>query len=231
MPNSNSTNTRTELIQAAFRRIGMDNPSTNEIGLAVGTLNDLVAELDPEGRWLWAISNTETELTLVAGTRSYSVGTAPTGIASGILNLETVVLYRSSGAQRIPLKIIDKTESINSFELETTSGEPYLVYLETAPNAADQKIHFLPTPSTADTVKYTFQRSLYDFDSASDTPDFKRSMRLSLQKILSYELSPQYGVPAGERQLLALESAEARRKLFAHNSEKVTCERTQIQYF
>lgn len=231
MADSNSTITRDQLIRAAFRRIGMDSPSVNEKALGAERLNDVVAELDPEGRWLWAISPTETSLTLVVGTRSYAVGSPPTGIAPYIQSLETVVIYRGGGTQRIPLRIIPYSELLASCELETTSGEPYMVALEVTADPANQKLHFLPTPSVADTIKYTFQRMLYDFDAASDAPDFKRSMRLSLIKILASELAPDYGVPSGDRQLLLVEADAAKRKMLSHNAQRTTPTRVVADYF
>jgi hypothetical protein len=229
MPDSNSDITRDQLVRAAFRRIGMDSPSVNEKALGAERLNDVVAELDPEGRWLWAISPTETSLTLVVGTRSYGVASPPTGIAPYIQSIETAVISR--GTQRIPLRIIPHSELLSSYELETTSGEPYMVALEVTADPADQKLHFLPAPSIADTIKYTFQRMLYDFDSASDAPDFKRSMRLSLIKILASELAPDYGVPLSDRQLLLVEADAAKRKMLAHNTQKTTATRVVAEYF
>lgn len=229
MPDSNSTTTRELLIRDAFSAIGMDEPSVDERAKGARKLNDIMAELDPLGRWLWCISPTETSLTLVAGTRSYAVGTPPTGIPTYIQSLETAVISR--GTQRIELRIIDHSELISSVELETTSGEPYMVALEITADPADQKLHFLPTPATADTVKFTYQRMLYDLDAASDEPDVKRSMRLSLEKMLKAELAPHFGVPFMEQQALKAEADMARKTILAFNTQKTTPTRTQGEYF
>jgi hypothetical protein len=72
LSNSDATITRTELIKRAFRRIGIWTPSTNDLSNAVGLLNDVVKMIDVHGKWLWAIDNTPTALTISSGTQSYS---------------------------------------------------------------------------------------------------------------------------------------------------------------
>lgn len=432
MPNSDSTATRQSIIERALRRINIDSPSTDESALGAEVLNDVVAELDPEGRWLWAISNTEETLYTIAGQRSYPVRTfgyasltsasqisilssvlstsysndwtisfwcrlrsidfvqvdnlsagrglqivmsgdgnsfitlahdgtnyiqlstdfdfsdfewhhvavsnSGTGLASALtlyidgaavttttvidnlagqsstssnpwlltgndtgrlcqlgiysevitanevadiyaqrLNVETDLttlstgegdrevlthyyplasdsvdviaavngtdtsvtyvtdttsghgiapfiqsletMFWVNGTTRNPIEIIDKTRSLTTYELETT-GQPYLAYLEIAANPEDQKLHFLPTPSAIYQMNYAYQRMLYDFDSASDEPDVRRSMRLSLIKVLANELASEMGVPQALRQDVMLEAQSARLKLRADNSER-----------
>lgn len=229
MPDSNSSTTRELLIRDAFSSIGMDDPSTDEKAKGARKLNDIMAEIDPAGKWLWKISPTETSLSLVAGTRSYAVGTPPAGIPTYIQDLVTCVISR--GTQRIPLRIIPHSELLESFELETSSGEPYMVALEVTADPADQKLHFLPTPATSDTVKFSYQQMLYDLDAASDAPDVKRSMRLSLEKMLKAELAPHYGVPFMEQQAFKAEAKEAKKNILAFNSQKVSPTRTQGEYY
>jgi hypothetical protein len=222
--------TRERIIRRAFSRIGVDSPSTSEKAVAAEVLDDVIAEQDPEGRWLWTISNTETSLTLTSGTRSYSVGTGSGQIPSYIQNLQTCVIERAV-TDRLPLQIISKSESIDNYELETETGEPYMVYLERAADPADQKLHFLPTPDSAYTIKFTYQRMLYDFDSASSNPDVLRSMRLGLIKILSHELAPSFGVSLNERQILMGEADLAKALFKKHNSERKSETPAIAEYF
>jgi len=74
---------------------------------------------------------------------------------------------------------------------------------------ADQKIWFYPTPSEAYTAKYTYRRRLYDFDNASDNPDFPQTYALPLEKILAAEMAPFYHLPLEERMLINAESDKA----------------------
>lgn len=226
MSDSNATITRTKLIQRAFRRIGIDSPSTNELGLGVELLNDIIKELDEEGRFLHAVSNTPSTLALVSGQASYDV--ASDGIPSYMLSLERVEIVRGEGTLE-PIRIIDKSESISTYEREgTTGGDPHMVYLERQPNMANQKIWFYPTPSAAVNIQIYFRRPLYDFDNASDNPDVPQSWNQKLVKRLAYELAPEYGVPLAERQLIKAECDEAMKKGWAAQEEK-TAEPKPVQ--
>lgn len=228
MANSDSTITRTNLIKRSFRRIGIKNPSTLDQANAVDLLNAVIKELDAEGRWLWAISNTVTTLTLVASTRSYSVGTAPTGIASNIMGLETFELVQ--GASYVPLRIIEKTEALTT-TLREGVGTPSLVYLEKAPVMTNQKIHVFQSPGTGYTAQYTYRRRLYDFDNASDNPDFPQEWEQKLVRILSAELAPEFGIPLDERQLLMMEAEKAKLQSLSNNSETSDATSIVTTYF
>ena len=227
MPNSDSTITRTELLRGSFRQIGMDEPSVDDLAIGVGILNDLVAELDGEGRWLWTIDHTESTLLLIASQREYEVGVGASQIPAYIQSLETAVL----GTSRKPLRIIGKTEATTSFELETTSGEPYLIHLEVAADPANQKLILLPTPSTAETVYFTYQRMLYDLDAGSDNPDVKRSMRRGLKFILAADLAAEFGCPLDKRQFIEAKALDARKLLRRHNEQKADPTRAVPEYF
>lgn len=221
MSNSDSTLTRDRIIRRAFKRVGLDSPSTTEMADGAEVLSDVIAELDPEGKHLWTISNTESKLTLVSGQRSYAVGTGAANIPNYIQAIQSIVIEDGVGS-RTPLRLIDKNESLTTWELQNSSvGDPYLAYLEIASDPADQKLHFFPTPSAALTIKFTYQRMLYDMDAASDTPDLLRSMRLSLIKILAMELAPDFGMPDTSRQILVAEGEQAKRKIKEHNHEQV----------
>lgn len=68
---STATITRLELIKRAYRRCGIDYPTPDRINLGVALLNDILKEIDSEGRWLWAINPTPSAFTTVSGRRYY----------------------------------------------------------------------------------------------------------------------------------------------------------------
>lgn len=228
MANSDSTITRQNLIKRAFRRIGIDTPSPSKQALAVPLLNAIVKELDTEGRWLWTVSNSESSLTISSGTRSYVTGSTATTIATNILALERVDLY--IGTSYTPLDIIDKSESISSHLREGT-GQPVACFLEVAPVMTSQKLHFFQTPDATYTVKYSYRRRLYDFDNASDNPDFPQDWEQRLVKGLASELAPEYGLPLVEQEKLKRDWEEEKRKGLAANAEVVSPTRQRGVYF
>lgn len=179
-------------------------------------LNAIVKELDTEGRWLWTVSNSESSLTISSGTRSYVTGTASNTIATNILALERADLY--IGTSYTPLTIFDKSESIGTYLREGT-GQPVGCFLETAPVMTSQKLHFFQTPNGTYTVKYTYRRRLYDFDNATDNPDFPQDWEQKLVKGLAFELAPEFGVPLMEQEKLKNDWKEAKREGMAANAE------------
>jgi hypothetical protein len=207
MSDSNATITRTELLQRAFRRIGIDSPSTNELALAVPVLNDIMRELDPECRFLHAISNTPTSLTLANGTASYSAGSGASNFPLYTMAIERVEL-RINSPPYVPLAVLSRDDWFNSI-YRGTSGQPLQCHLERAAASANSLLWFAPTPDAAYTANVFTRRMLYDFDNASDNPDIPQSWNLKLIKRLAYELAPENGIPLEERQLIKAEVDEA----------------------
>lgn len=190
---------RTTLITDALSLIGVTEATQDETNLAIRTLNALVRMLDAKGQWLWAVSNTESSLTLVANQQAYATGITATTINTSILKLEWAAVY--VGTEYRDLHILDKGQSFRTRRKSDGTGEPVEVYLERKKLLADNRMLFFPTPNAAYTVKYTFRRPLYDFDTATDNPDFPSEFVLPLQKLLACELAPHFGTPLNERQL------------------------------
>lgn len=218
--------TRTALVRRSLRRIGNANPSNSEVSLAVESLNFLIKRIDVEGRWLWAISNTATDLATVIGQRSYNV--ADDGIDSNILQLEAV--DKVQGNNRTALDIIDKSKSLTTVNRDLT-GQAIEIYLETAPLQANQKIHVFPTPSLSEDLEYYFRRRLYDFTAAADNPDMPGEWIDALTKRLAAEMSPEYGLPIQERNDLRLEANEAMRLVGSENAEEAPVQTLKTLYF
>lgn len=233
MANSDHTATRNDIVKGALRRLGNSNPSTEDISNAVVSLNDLVRLIDYDGRWLWAIDNAETQLNIVAGTRTYTFTSGsnepPAGIAGNILTLETFFLERSP-SQRIRIEIWGKTQSLNSRLLEKT-GEVRAVYLESGTTFPTNKIHAFPTSSRNETAKYSYRRALFDFDNPNDNPDFPQGAIRPLKIILAADLSDEFGKPLQERQVLELRATEARKDLREMMEENKTIQPAVSEYF
>jgi len=229
MPTSDHNLNRTELIDAALAMLGVDSPSSDERAKAVKKLNTIVKRIDVEGRWIWGISNTESTLTLVAAQQAYITGVGASHISANILDLEWVAILQSS-THRIPLEIISKEQSIRSV-LKDDTGQPVAVHLEKAPLRSNQRALFYPTPNAADTVVYAFRRPLYDFDLATDNPDFPSAWQECLEYQLAYALSHEYGIPLNERILLKGEAKESLKLMLADNQPNHTIQRMRIEEF
>lgn len=199
--------TRTELIDLALSALGVSEPQNDDYTLSVRVLNLLTRHLDAKATWLHAIDNTESTLTLTAGTNEYSYvdGSGADEIQPNILKLEWAA-YLNSANDREPLVILDKLTALRTPLKDDSNSQPIAVYLEKGRLTTENNMIVFPTPNSAYTIVYSYRKPLYDFDLATDNPDVPQHFVLPLQKLLTYELSYHYGTPLSERQLLKQEA-------------------------
>lgn len=223
---STETITRLELVKRAYRRCGVDTPTPTRINQGVALLNDIMKEIDVEGRWLWSINPTPSAFTTVAAQRSYgTLGATPpeaagADINENILRLEWIEIVQ--GTARRPLRIIFEREALSNVQRESPGGQPYYAHLQVEPLQVNQKIHLFPTPNAAYVVNYNFRRRLYDFGAATDNPDMPPEWNQKLVKRLSAELAPELGLPLEERAQLRTDSDQAMHDGKTANAETVT---------
>lgn len=182
-----------KLVRRALRKLGNTNPSNDDLTNARESLNVIVKNVDPDGRWLWTISNTETVLNIVANQNSYTTAAVPpTGIPSDMLALNAFFLM--IGTYHVPMRILAKTESTTSWDRDFT-GQPFEVFLEKQPLSANNTLWVYPTPNAAWTAKFTYKRHLYDFINPNDVADFPQNWLQALTYLLAAELTDDYGTP------------------------------------
>jgi hypothetical protein len=229
VPTSDANSSRDDLVRLAIGILGEDNPSPTQILQGVTVLNLVVKNVDVEGKWLWTVNPSESTLTLSAATQTYAAGSGAGLIATNILSLVTFSLYLSSFHWDLDIFTQDKA-------LKTTyrdgTGKPIGVYLERRPDPTQSKLWVYPTPDATYTAKYTYRRRLYDFDNATDNPDFPQEWVLALAKRLAAELAPFYGIPMQERLMLRDDATIALREMKQANAGDVPDDKpTQGIYF
>ncbi len=230
MPSSTHNVTRQDIIKDAYARFGVQNASNDENSDAVRKLNSIIKVIDKAGRWLWAISETEFPLTTVVGQRAYTTGVGASNIRDDILALETVQRKRGANNFEI-LRILDKPDSAKTFERER-SGEPFSVYLQREPLAANQKLLIFPLPSSTFDVIYTYRRKLFDFVNPNDNPDFQPEWQIALELMLASQLIDSFGKSLQERQWINQQAQAALRQMLASNNERDSDDkRAQAEYF
>lgn len=180
------------IVNRALRKLGNTYPSTVDITNGKESLNVVIKNLDPVGRWFWTISNAETTINLVAGQSIYPVATPPTGIQTDMLALNAFFLY--IGNQHVPVRIIQKTEATTTWDRDFT-GQPYEAYLEKATLPARNQLWVYPTPNGPYTGLYTYKRLLSDLTNPTDVADFPQSWVQCLTYQLAADLSDEYGPP------------------------------------
>lgn len=221
--------TRTELVDMSLGKIGVADPGQSDRVLGINLLNTLIRNLDARGDWLHAISNTESTLTTIANQQAYAAGSGASLIATNIVRLEYAAVV--IGTRREDLILFDKQTSLRTRLQDDTNGQPIAVHLETAKLRSSQRMLFYPTPNSAYSIVYKFRRPIYDFDTASDNPDFPSQFILPLSRLLAYELAPHYGTPLQERQLLLAEGEKSYIETVAGLSDRPAYIAVKTEYY
>jgi hypothetical protein len=189
--------TRDNVIYRALRVLGVtsqgETPTATQVTEAAIAFNGLTKALAADGMPLWGIK--ESQITLVASTRSYRIGTGQTvNIAKPLRTINA--FYRNTTSEvDTPLVIITRDE-YNRLSSKFVEGTPSQVYFDVQRTYTDMFVYPVPTTAfaAANTLFITYQRTLDDVDAASDEPDFPMEWFDALTFLLADRLSPEYGV-------------------------------------
>lgn len=226
------TLTRNDIVRRALRKLGNKNPSNTDIVDGVNTLNDIVKEVDIDGRWLWASTVDETELILNLNQRTYVFSATPgvSNIPGDILDIEQNAMFLLKGTNFVTIRKLSYSERISTFDREN-NNEPVSFYLDRQPDPHNSTISFLQTPNATYTARFTYRRRLFDFTAAGDNPDFPQEWNLTLIFKLASELSDEYGLPLQERQLLEVKADKKMKIMKGETSETQTPIPITTEYF
>jgi hypothetical protein len=192
---SGSTNfslTRNDIIQEALELIGVvaaeESPAAADVTTADRSLNMMVKGWQAKGINLWR--QTEGSLSVTAATASFTMGTGGDYTTARPLRISSARLSVSS--IETPLQEISREEYF-SMPNKTATGRPSIFYYD--PQLALGKIYLWPTVATGTTatLKFTYQRTIEDFDAAGNTPDFPQEWYECLAYNLAARLAPKFG--------------------------------------
>lgn len=187
--------TNDEIVTAALRKLAVlgdgQAASTGQLTTGTQALNVMLKAFESRGMPLWAI--TETDIPLTA-TRVYTVNPAPLKVIQALL---------VSGDSMIPLEQKSHYD-YNLLGSPQATGTPTSFWYE-----VNGVLHVWPTPDanaiTNKQVRLVGQRQFSDSITGTvlDLPQYW------LEAViygLAYRLSPEYGMPLQDRQLLAAEA-------------------------
>lgn len=190
------TLTGDQLVAAALRKLAVlgdgQSPSATQLTNGTQALNAMLKTFQTKGMPLWAIS--ESDITLTA-TRTYSISTPPLKVIQALVVDDTSAI-----------ELGQKTHTdYNLLGSPDAEGTPVHYWYETT-----GILHIWPTPDAdaiADkVVRIVFQRQLDSMVSGSDTLDFPNYWHEAAIYGLAHRLSPEYGVPIQDRQMVAKEA-------------------------
>jgi hypothetical protein len=190
--NSNYSLTRNDIIQEALELIGVvaaeESPAAADVATADRSLNMMVKGWAAKGINLWR--QTEGSLTATAGQASFTMGTGGDYTTARPLRISSARLSVSS--IETPLTEMSRQEYFD-LPLKTSTGRPTGFYYD--PQMSLGKIYLWPTVATGitATLKFTYQRTIEDFDVAGDEPDFPQEWFECIAYNLAARLAPKFG--------------------------------------
>jgi hypothetical protein len=211
MATSGSTNyglTRNDIIQEALELIGVlaaeEAPAASDVATADRSLNMMVKGWQAKGVNLWR--QTEGSLSATAGQASFTMGTGGDYTTARPLRISSARISVSS--VETPLMEMSRQEYFD-LPIKTTTGRPSAYYYD--PQLSLGKIYLWPTVATGvtATLKFSYQRTVEDFDAAANEPDFPQEWFECLAYNLAARLAPKFGATIGpEVAAIAIESLD-----------------------
>ncbi len=186
--------TRNEIIQRAFRIIGVLSPgqtlSGPKLNQGIDALNSVVKEWQARKVFLWTL--TPITKVLTAGTFTFDLPTNP-----AIMWIDRCQ-WRRAVDDDIPMEVISYRE-YNDIPDLTETGDPLQIAIDyqDVPTA-----YVWPVPAVEVTLYYVGVAKLQDMDSSSGTPDLPVRFTEALVYTLASRLADEYSLPISERELL-----------------------------
>lgn len=189
------TTTRDTLIKDAMIECHVvaidETPTSDQVTHADRVLNDMVKHWQVQGYNLFRRSRDT--LTLVAGqgtdANPYDFGTLGDKTYRP-LRIENMRYLDSTGNER-PMTHISRDEYDNLPDKDST-GEATLFHYD--PQRDPAKLYIWPVLASggSGTLVYTYQRAIYDFDGATNNPDYPQEWFETLKYGLAARLAPVY---------------------------------------
>lgn len=194
MATSGSTDyseTKASIIKDAYIGIGAVDPTDSveaeQFQYASRLLNRRIKAWQKMGYNLFRAA--EGSLTLVSGQASYQLGgSGSPAFANRPLRI-TEARYRNSVGNDLPMTEIAR-EDYFTLPQKTSSGTPTNWYYDPQRSEGTLYVWPVPTTSTANTLRFTYQRDFEDFDNNADEPDLPQEWYDAIVKDLSAELCP-----------------------------------------
>lgn len=197
---------RDDIISAALRKAQVlakgQTPDAEDLTNASQALNNLVAEFRTLGMPLWA--RRQQNLTLVAGTSSYTIGVGQSTNTPYPLKLHQVILRDNTSESQIDVDIL----SVYDFNLlpQQTAGTGEPVNVTYQPFVNSGVLRVWPTPDTVTAATKTlilvYTRPFEYFTAGTDTPDFPEEWKNALIYNLALLLADEYGTPLNDKSWL-----------------------------
>ena len=211
---------RDSIISAALRKLavlsGGASPEAYQITNATEALNAMLKSFQTDGMPLWAMKSYT--FTTIVGQSQYVIGDGQALDTAFPLKVTQAWRNVSATSSNVPMNVYTDY-NFNLLPLVTSSGTPINLYYQ--PQNGTGNINLWPIPSDAvTTITLRYQRPFEDMTSATDDLDFPSYWTEAIIYGLALRLSPEYGVPLQDRQLLAKEAEYFHQQALSFGTEE-----------
>lgn len=224
-----------ELIEGAMKLIGAiaagETASASEAADGLVSANLLLDSWSNEN--LVMHTKVREEVAMVAGTATYTMGTAGTFSATRALKIEHAGIERADGSSTLetPLRILNQKEWADIYDKELSSEVPQAIFADGAYPV--ETITVWPEPTAAHKLVLYSWKALTQFASVNTTislpPGYLRALRYNL----ALEIAPEYGKdPSALVMAAASESKENIKRMNAkpHYLAADEMQRSSVRY-
>lgn len=183
-----------ELLKDSLRKIGViatgQTPTNDELQDALRDLNRMLEVWST--KQIQVFASAEDNFSLVAGTVSYTMGTA--GTASSVRAKKILSGFtRDSDNYDQPVEIISEKQ-YNAIPDKTTQGRPYYLFYD--PKYALGYIYLYPTPDSTETMYIESLKLLHTaFTALTTTVSLPGEYEEAIVFNLAVRMAPEYGLP------------------------------------
>ena len=206
--------TAQEIIEKAYNMIGVDNPSTADLNIGLDGLNDLMDTWSNMKRMVTV--NTIESVTLVIGTREYTIGSGGDFNTARPIKIESAFIRAAGTNTDTPITVFTKDE-YNLQVDKTVTGRPWvMVYLNEFPLG---KIILNRTPDAADALHLDTWKPLSDLAALATTLSFPPGYRSAFRYNLAVQLADNTTQTINPR--IVKRAEDAKKKIKATNSTPI----------
>ena len=182
-------------LKSSLRVLGVvvpgETPTAQQIQDAMDAQNAMLGSLSP----LILYANTSEDLTLAAGTASYTIGTGGTFNTGRPTKIMGASYLNDSGNTSYPLEVIDQAR-YNRISDKTTQGRPEYVMYD--PQYALGMVYFYPTPDAAYTFHCVSEKPLTEITNLTATLVLPAEYKSFLKWNTAMALAPEYPGSTGQ---------------------------------
>ena len=211
---------RNEIIYAALRKLGVlsggSTPEAYQVTDGTQALNAMIKAFETDGMPLWSIKSYT--FTVTTGTAAYNIGPSQTFNTNKPLKVIQAWRNDSTSYSNVPMNIYTNY-NYAILPLVNSSGTPVNLYYQ--PLRDYGVINLWPKPSdSTTTITLRYQTPFEDMTSSTDDIDFPSEWTEAIIYGLAHRLSPEYGIPLQDRQLLAKEAEFFHEKALSFGTEE-----------